>query len=314
MPLTLIGKKSWNPHLDKNVSRVKADEDAYTARDEQLQHLRDEHEGSVRLAQLRGEDAPELPSEIQQLEELQQDALNGRLRSEGDAHRQHEDLRKRRKLHGEDDTDRDIRVARSTVNGAYDGAARRGSRRDDAALVGKDGHLQLFAADEERDRRNSRKEDGDSRRGEPERSGVGNEGGMRFTDAAGYNKHSGDDPWYTGGNGGDEAKARTNVFGREDPGRQRRAQARAAVTDPFSMMQAAQRQIKQSVSDAGDDARREERPPRATRDDRDHHRRSHHRHSRRSPSPEHHSSRRHHSDRSHRKHRSRSRSPRHRNG
>ncbi|KAL9053860.1 MAG: hypothetical protein Q9162_004507 [Coniocarpon cinnabarinum] len=222
MPLNLLGKKSWNPYLDKNVLRVKADEDAFADRAETLVKLKDEHESNVQYAQLSRREAPPLPEKIRKLEQLQQDALNGRLRPdyEGTASREH--YRKRRKLHGEDDTDRDIRVANDT-DGGVDPRASPGYRSSDASLKGQDGHLQLFVGAAQQARLP------DARQANPSRN------------------EPSDMPWYAGGNySKNKEDTGLNVLGKEDPGLQRRAQSRTTSMDPLSMMKSAQGKIKGS--------------------------------------------------------------------
>ncbi|KAL9085389.1 MAG: hypothetical protein Q9159_004733 [Coniocarpon cinnabarinum] len=229
MPLNLLGKKSWNPHLDRNVLRVKADEDAFADRAETLGKLKDEHESNVQYAQLSRREAPPLPEKIQKLEQLQQDALNGRLRPDYEGTTSREHYRKRRKLHGEDDTDRDIRVAKDTDGGA-DPIARRGYRSSDASLKGQDGHLQLFMGAAQQARLP------DARQANPSRN------------------EPSDMPWYAGGNySKNKEDTGLNVLGKEDPGLQRRAQSRTTSMDPLSMMKSAQGKIKGSERDRGNE-------------------------------------------------------------
>ena len=241
MPLKLLGKKSWNPYLEKNLCQVKADEKAFAARDEELQRLQDAYEGDARLAQLRGEPPPSLPPRIAELKQLQEDAINGRLKSSSGPDDRHDDRRKRRKLQGEDDTDRDIRVARQASQ--HDSIPRptKNAKTLDMPIVDNDGHIQLFAGNEDKQCGAVRKHRNEDVKQQEVARSRGNESEFRFGDRPGYQQKTADGPWYAGGrhdNDGD--KAYVNVFGKEDSGREKRAEARTLAIDPMSVMKAAQ--------------------------------------------------------------------------
>ncbi|RMZ88854.1 hypothetical protein DV736_g3914, partial [Chaetothyriales sp. CBS 134916] len=101
MPLHLLGKKSWNVYNADNIVRVRRDEAA--ARAEQAESERQQHdcEANARLALLRGQNLSGHPLTTDHTETLTHpNDFPGRQR-------------KKRRLAGEDDTDRDIRPARS---------------------------------------------------------------------------------------------------------------------------------------------------------------------------------------------------------
>lgn len=93
MPLHLLGKKSWNVYNPANIERVRRDEAEAQKQQEDAERKARQDEADDRLAILRKD---------KQGRPRQRDAIEGSI----DTRRS-----KKRKLTGEDDTDRDIRLA-----------------------------------------------------------------------------------------------------------------------------------------------------------------------------------------------------------
>ncbi|RMZ75140.1 hypothetical protein DV738_g5633, partial [Chaetothyriales sp. CBS 135597] len=99
MPLHLLGKKSWNVYNNDNIARVRRDEAAARAEQVKTERQQRAREADVRLALLRGE-VSDKSSAVDDADSL--------TKTDGLA----SSRRKKRRLTGEDDTDRDIRLAR----------------------------------------------------------------------------------------------------------------------------------------------------------------------------------------------------------
>ena len=203
-----------------------------------------------RAAILRGHTPPPLPeeSESQSLDSRQARGADGRGHG-----------RKRRKLAGEDDTDMDIRLAKSAT-APKDGGdedvrlLRLRSTANDAPLTDHAGNIDLFPVntkdmaehtETEKERRNKRE-------------AQEKQYNMRLSDAGGRGGLS--QPWYTRREPthatGDAYDLSTypgleavDVWGNEDPRRKEREQTRVATTDPFALMQQAQAQLRRSKED-----------------------------------------------------------------
>ena len=276
MPLHLLGKKSWNVYNADNVERVRRDEADAKAREEAADQLMQEQDAERRMALLRGEKPPAVvvASPAVTTDESRDEHTRGPRQSEGRE-------RKRRRLKGEDDTEREMRYAREDAEAAAGSCAREsfkqqqqqvkpsnGAARDDAPLQDRRGHIQLVAAPEERRGRGSEPSHEDKTAQREKRDAEQQQQqGMRFGDAAGYRKGM-DKPWYTASTSnktrdrhdGGHHKSTTSelalaemqgkdVWGNEDPRRVERERQRVTSSDPFAMMQQAQKQLKRSESD-----------------------------------------------------------------
>lgn len=254
MPLHLLGKKSWNVYNTDNIERVRRDEADAREREEAAEQRMQEQDAERRMALLRGEKPPDLPPP----EEPAEDVHGHKRRDDGVV--THE--RKRRKLKGEDETDREMRYAREDAE-AGDRARetmRAASRKgDDAPLQDHAGHIQLVSGPDERAPRNAEATKGEKTQARKKEDEEGH--CMRFSDAAGYRKGT-HKPWYaTSDTRGREDDSRStselvlaevqgrDVWGNEDPRRKERERNRIVSNDPFAMMQQAQRQLKQSEGD-----------------------------------------------------------------
>jgi hypothetical protein len=158
--------------------------------------------------------------------------------------------RKRRRLPGEDDTDRDIRFAkeREEQRLSSTAVARLRSTKDDEAdapLTDSKGHINLFPEAKPSSDRMRRSE---VDRTKQQQRGTEENLGMPLTDALGGSR----DPrgaWYLDKDGSVKDSTGRDVWGNEDPRRRQRDVQRMGTTDPLAFMKRAQTQLK--------DARRE---------------------------------------------------------
>ncbi|KAJ5155729.1 hypothetical protein N7492_008532 [Penicillium capsulatum] len=248
MPLHLLGKKSWNVYNPENIARVKRDEAQAKAREEEDERRMQEVDAERRIRILRGERVSPLPppSEPDRPEiagQHDKTPLNDAGRN-----------RKRRRLAGEDDTDRDIRIAREdaaqTSYKREELALTSVSRRDrkgstQAPLLDSSGHINLFPA-EEADKKTEKNKEAEAEAERKKRS-YEDQYTMRFSNAAGFKENAGDRPWYSS-----SAQTATapdsmpdkNVWGNEDPMRREREKARMDSNDPLAAMKRGVRQLK----------------------------------------------------------------------
>ncbi|KAH7118943.1 hypothetical protein B0J11DRAFT_397336, partial [Dendryphion nanum] len=247
----LLGKKSWNVYNPANIARVKADEAAAAAREAADEQRMQELDAERRAAILRGQTPPPLP----------EDESPHKQRSDrnNDGHD-----RKRRRIAGEDDTDRDIRLARTVSRpGDEDNAAvlRLRQPKSDAPLTDHAGNINLFPVDLKGVGRREKNAEVEKEKKERERA-FEDQYTMRFSNAAGRGGAL-ENPWYATSS---KAKPETsdslidtstdysgfeskNVWGREDPARKDRQQARISSNDPLAFMNKAQVQLKKSKED-----------------------------------------------------------------
>lgn len=238
----LLGKKSWNVYNPENIARVKRDEAQAKAREEEDERLMQEVDAERRIKILRGErppTPPPAPGPSQQSTEHSERKLQDGSRQD----------RKRRRLMGEDDTDRDIRLAREDAQNAAsvrDGQSR-SSRKDDkvnqAPIVDDRGHINLFPGDSKQAEKNAEAE---AERKKKERS-FEDQYTMRFSNAAGFKEQAGRQPWYSSSAQmvtAPDAMPDKNVWGNEDPMRREREKARMDVNDPLAAMKRGVRQLK----------------------------------------------------------------------
>ncbi|KAI5241707.1 hypothetical protein E4T43_05289 [Aureobasidium subglaciale] len=248
MVLHLLGKKSWNVYNKDNVDRVRKDEAAAQAREEEAERRMQEEDATRRIAILRGEVPPPIIAQSPPPDEHG----NSRQRRDVDGGRD----RKRRRLRGEDDTDRDMRIARED---AASGAAARENlslgqqRKDDGhvPLTDHAGHIQLFAAPDERAiLANSRNAEAESEKAKKARE-YEDQYTMRFSNAAGFKQSTSSAPWYVSSSkqNAETREPSRDVWGNEDPRRREREQTRMSSHDPMAFMRKAQTQLRQAETD-----------------------------------------------------------------
>ncbi|KAF2203118.1 hypothetical protein GQ43DRAFT_439122 [Delitschia confertaspora ATCC 74209] len=247
MPLHLLGKKSWNVYNSANVAKVKADIAAAEAREAEEERQMQELEAERRAAILRGRTPPPLP-DIESKRDEKHGRRSGNTGLGGG--------RKHRRLAGEDDTDRDIRLAKDVTAPQPENDAAKFRLRNpniEASLTDPAGHINLFPIDEkaaiQREKR-ERNADAEAEKKKKERE-LEDQYTMRFSNAAGREGlHK--QPWYAGhGFSGmpQEEKAASStgamefpglenkdVWGREDPRRKEREQARISANDPLLLV------------------------------------------------------------------------------
>lgn len=160
-------------------------------------------------------------------------------------------FRKRRRLAGEDDTDRDIRLARENAthaSAARDRLALTSSRDDKDAqvpLVDSAGHINLFPA-ESGNKKAEKNAEAEAEAAKKKRS-YEDQYTMRFSNAAGFKEKICRQPWYSF-SGQDlaapESMPEKDVWGNEDPRRKEREKARLDSNDPLAAMKRGVRQLR----------------------------------------------------------------------
>lgn len=154
--------------------------------------------------------------------------------------------RKRRRLAGETDTDRDIRVAREDAELALAKREELTSfQSSDAPLHDDTGHINLFPS-ELAQRMSEKNSEAEKESADRQRS-YEDQYTMRFSNAAGFRQSAGQTPWYSS-SGKDamapEPSSRKDVWGNEDPMRREREKARMDASDPLAAMKKGVRQLK----------------------------------------------------------------------
>jgi hypothetical protein len=207
-----------------------------------------------RAAILRCRTPPPLPED-----EPNKDTRASRARDKDG--RRHD--RKRRKLAGEDDTDMDIRLAKSATAPRDDdeknaNVLKLRSTASDAPLTDHAGNIDLFPVDMKEAINREKNAEAEKEKRKKEKR-MEDQYTMRFSNAAG--RGGLEQPWYTAQHktsqdaGKDQDLAvyegfvNKDVWGNEDPRRKEREQARISTNDPFAFMQKAQAQLKKSKQD-----------------------------------------------------------------
>ncbi|KAL4921889.1 hypothetical protein BDW62DRAFT_98236 [Aspergillus aurantiobrunneus] len=238
MPLHLLGKKSWNVYNPENIARVRRDEAQAKAQEEEEERRMQEVDTERRILLLRGERPPTPPPP---------QSSTSQAKTETHAHYTG-GHRKRRRVAGENDTDRDIRFAREDAELALakrEELVHARASKHDAPLHDSNGHIDLFPQEEGRKRAEkhpeAQKEAADKQRSYEDQYT------MRFSDAAGFRQNVGKDPWYSSSPGiGIDLKSTPSkdVWGNEDPMRKEREKARMGLNDPLAAMKKGVRQLK----------------------------------------------------------------------
>lgn len=246
MPLHLLGKKSWNVYNPANIERVRRDEAAAQAREEEAERRMDEYDAARRMAILRGEKPPSPPPDL--IEEGQKPRREDTSRGP-----------KRRRLAGEDDTDRDIRVAREIADQGRETREQLLKRNEskqpsDAPLMDHSGHIDLFPVDHKAARKAEKNAEREAEEAKKKRE-LEDQYTMRFANAAGRDGLS--KPWYANASKGSEHASRAeeleepgkDAWGNEDPRRKDRERVCMEASDPLAFMKKAQVQLKDAERD-----------------------------------------------------------------
>ncbi|KAI4173539.1 MAG: hypothetical protein LQ343_002877 [Gyalolechia ehrenbergii] len=237
MPLHLLDKKSWNVYNRENIDRVKRDEAAAAAQEAAEEQRMQEVDAERRIHLLRGIKPEVIPTTSTPTEQVAE-------RDEAP----HKRERKRRRRAGEDDTDRDIRLAREdqAVVPVKAELQVKSSKTSDAPLMDRRGHIDLFPMD-------------GSRHSAPKNAEVEAEKAkkkkefedqytMRFSNAAGFKQSIGEKPWYHSSGIIQDKTLEVpskDVWGNEDPRRKEREKLKVAADDPMAMMQRGVSQLRQ---------------------------------------------------------------------
>ncbi|KAL8795629.1 MAG: hypothetical protein Q9195_001867 [Heterodermia aff. obscurata] len=230
MPLHLLGKKSWNVYNADNIARVKRDEAAAAAREADEEQRMQEVDAERRIQILRGNRPDPLPETHESAETVHYHSHERRPE------------RQRRRLAGEDDTDRDLRIAKENSEAAErcSQALATTNKKSDAPLTDSQGHINLFP--DEGPKRKAPKNAEAEAEASKKKKEYEDQYTMRFSNAAGFKESIGQKPWYSSAGNiqtGDDAEepVSKDVWGNEDPRRKERAQMRLVSDDPMAMIQ-----------------------------------------------------------------------------
>ena len=187
-----------------------------------------------RLKLLRGEHIEDLP-------DLEPSAPRDDRRH-ADGHRA-----KKRKLAGEDDTDRDIRLARADTLAHTEQAQNVSkSKSIDGPIQDSNGHINLFPTTSQALTRHEPNPEAETERARKKRE-YEDQFTMRLSNAAGV-KQSLNAPWYSSISNQEAAEGEAvgkDVWGNEDSGRHRRDQIRASANDPLAAMKRGVKQLRE---------------------------------------------------------------------
>ncbi|CAN8104615.1 unnamed protein product [Discula destructiva] len=261
MPLHLLGKKSWNVYNADNIARVRADEAAVAAVEHAQEQRMQEADAARRLAFLRGETPPPPPAPEPEI-----DPSDSKNFSRKDKTSARALTGRKRKRHGEDDTDFEMRLVkeraelgkRAAVDLSDERAASGGGKRRHIDIVGRDGHIDLVGATPPRGNHKEEKNVDYEEEAARKRRELEDQYTMRFSTAAGRDGVAAADPWYTSASArnavttgvpkqyevGIEASTK-NVWGRDDPKRQEREMQRITSNDPLSMMRKGAQRVRE---------------------------------------------------------------------
>ena len=145
--------------------------------------------------------------------------------------------RKRRRITGEDDTDRDIRFAqdKNALVPAKPDLQLKSVKNDNAPITDHRGHINLFPSEDLK--RNAPKNAEVEAEKAKKQKEFEDQYTMRFSNAAGFKQAIGQKPWYSSldvkGSDGAEAPSK-DVWGNEDPRRKEREKVRMSTDDPLA--------------------------------------------------------------------------------
>ncbi|PHH84690.1 hypothetical protein CDD83_1543 [Cordyceps sp. RAO-2017] len=227
MPLHLLGKKSWNVYNADNIARVRRDEARAKAAEEAEEQRMQEADAERRLAILRGEIPPPLEDVRDEEVAADDEHTADNQRTAGPRSDKPGAARRKRKRHGEDDTDFELRLARERNDELAQTCKELRRPASSAPIVDRAGHISLFG--DERSRSHAEKNEEAEKDKEKKRREYEDQYTMRFSNAAGRSGLS--SPWYSQldmAAAAAEAPSK-NVWGDEDPRRRQREAQRLAA-------------------------------------------------------------------------------------
>lgn len=234
----MLGKKSWNVYNQENIARVRRDEARAKLQEEEDEKYRQENDAEKRIQTLRGSE----PAPSTQRDSTEKD--EPREKRHGDARH-----RKRRKLAGENDTDRDIRFAKEDVADAEKLLQNNIMKRpvNDAPIMDESGHISLFSEKAPQDRGSEKNPEAEAETAKKNRE-LEDQYTMKFSNAAGYRQGM-EAPWYKSSRQ-DVAEQSygipsKDVWGNEDPRRKEREKLRTESNDPLAAMRKGIRQLRE---------------------------------------------------------------------
>jgi len=235
----LLGKKSWNVYNVANIEKVKRDEEAAAAREAAEEERMQEVDAERRVQVLRGLNVDPLPvlHDDTSKSSTRPDRVSGSTSN-----------RKRRRVDGEDDTERDIRYARENqlVESTESTSVVKYPKTSDAPLVDRSGHINLFPV--EGPKRNGPKNPEAEAEASAKKREYEDQYTMRFSNAAGFKQAIGQKPWYystAGPAAEDEEPPSKDVWGNEDPRRKERQKMRISADDPLAMIKKGVQDLRQ---------------------------------------------------------------------
>lgn len=228
----LLGKKSWNVYNQDNVAKVRRDEAEAKAQEQEQEQRMQEIDADRRLQLLRGERLEPLPLEAGPV------SSQKRSREDGGPNR------KKRRIAGEDDTDRDMRLVREAAIPSPVPLSLLKSKGREAPIVDHQGHISLFPQEHRRPDKNA---DAEAEAAKKKRE-YEDQYTMRFSNAAGI-KTGLENPWYSAATDGESALLSMpgkDVWGNEDPRRKQREQKRLDSSDPMAAMKKGVKQLRKA--------------------------------------------------------------------
>ncbi|KAL2437112.1 hypothetical protein ABEF95_016343 [Exophiala dermatitidis] len=243
MPLHLLGKKSWNVYNPAAIERVRRDEAEAQrqAEEREKKALRDEADERVRL--LRG-DAPQPSDDSAKTIQVQvHDNDNATALRVPPPHR----IQKRR-LAGEDDTDRDIRIARERQVATTLSLKRQGpdEKEEDDSIVDSNGNISLIPVRHQHQQQLHNDSSGSAAR---KKAKIDEDPyTVYLSHAAGKDKDlATSKPWYYGGSStGNDGLLTRAKWGDDSDRRRERESARIASQDPLATMKRGVRQLREA--------------------------------------------------------------------
>lgn len=161
--------------------------------------------------------------------------------------------RKRRRVAGEDETEREIRIARqnAAVAPSSNHSAVQIRPRNDMPLTDCKGHINLFPVETPSKQKTTKNAEAEAETAKKKRE-YEDQYTMRFSNAAGFKQDVGQQPWYSSvdanaQDGDDEATATLakDVWGNEDPRRKERYTKRLTANDPLSAMKRGVKELRE---------------------------------------------------------------------